>query len=280
MNKHFSVSSLLIMAFMVVMSACQPKGPQSITILHTNDTHSQIEPFAKNASKYADQSGYARRMGLIAQERKADPDLLLLDAGDFSQGTPYFNFYHGRIEIDALNRMHYDAATLGNHEFDNGLDTLAMLIRMAEFPFVCANYDATGTILEGLIHPYTIIERKGVRIGIIGIGVNPAGLIAMRNFEPLRYLDPLPELNRYAAMLKHEKKCSLVICLSHIGTDASELSDIDLVPQTHDVDIFIGGHTHHLYDGERVLNADGHEVVLSQMGKAGTKIGKMKITLE
>lgn len=276
MKQHTVIGALIALC----VASCAPQGPQSLTILHTNDTHSQVEPTSKLASKNANLGGYARRMGLIKQEREADPDLILLDAGDFSQGTPYFNFYRGRIEMEAMNRMHYDAGTLGNHEFDNGLDTLAMILRMAEHPIVCANYDATGTILEGLIRPYTIIRRKGMKIGVIGLSVNPVGLIAMRNFEPLRYLEPLPELNKYAEQLKKKEKCDLIICLSHVGTDASELSDIELIPQTHDVDIFIGGHTHHVYDGERVMNADGREVVVSQMGKSGLRVGKMQVILE
>lgn len=268
------------MLIALCVAGCAPQGPQSLTILHTNDTHSQIEPISKYASSNANLGGYARRMGLVKQERQADKDLILLDAGDFSQGTPYFNFYHGRIEMEAMNRMRYDAGTLGNHEFDNGLDTLAMVLRMAKHPIVCANYDATGTVLEGLVRPYTIIRKKGMKIGIIGLGPNPVGLIAMNNFEPLRYLEPLPELNKYAAMLKQQKKCDLVICISHVGTDAYPLSDIDLAKQTHDVDVFIGGHTHQVYDGKRVLNADGKEVVLSQAGKSGFRMGKMQITLE
>ena len=136
----------------VVAIACTPQD--HLTILHTNDTHSQVEP------KTNDQGGYARRMGLIRQERALDRNLLLVDAGDFCQGTPYFNFYHGRVELQAMNRMGYEASTLGNHEFDNGLDTLAAVLKTAKFPIVCANYDFTGTALEDIIKPYTIV-RKG-----------------------------------------------------------------------------------------------------------------------
>jgi 5'-nucleotidase len=149
--------------------------------LHTNDTHSQVEPLeeGKRDAKFA---GYARRMGLIDKMRKDDPQLLLFDAGDFSQGTPYFNFYHGRIEVDAMNRMGYDAITLGNHEFDYGVDTLAVVLKDAQFDVVCANYDVTNSPLENIVKPYTIIKRSNMRIGVFGIGVNPQSLIAERNF--------------------------------------------------------------------------------------------------
>lgn len=255
------------------------KPATELTILHTNDTHSQVEPTAPNAKKDADMGGYARRMGLVAQEREQDPNLLLLDAGDFSQGTPYFNFYRGRIEIEAMNRMGYDAATLGNHEFDNGLDTLAMLIKMAKFPFVCANYDVSGTPLEGILKPYTIIRRAGLKIGVFGLGVTPVDLIAADKFGGISYLDPLPVLNETAALL-HEKGCDVVICLSHLGTDNSNgINDLDLAAAARGVDVYIGGHTHHVFENERVTDSDGHEVVVAQAGKAGMRVGKIHLQL-
>ena len=172
------------------MSACHGCQEKTIIILHTNDTHSQIEPL-EEGKRDEFCGGYARRMGYIQQMRNEHPDLIVLDAGDFSQGTPYYNFYHGRVEIDAMNRMQYDAITLGNHEFDYGVDTLAAVLQLAHFPIVCANYDVTGSPLEGLVVPYTVIKRSGLRIGVFGIGVNPKGLIAEKNFAPLQYMDPV-----------------------------------------------------------------------------------------
>ena len=251
----------------------------TLTILHTNDTHSQVEPTNPKAEKNADLGGYARRMGLIKQERQADPNLLLLDAGDFSQGSPFFNYFRGRVEIEAMNRMGYDAGTLGNHEFDNGLDTLAMVLRLAKFPIVCANYDCTGTVLEGLVKPYIILRRGGHKIGIIGIGVSPDDLIAKDNFAGVRYLDPLPVVNETADLLRNKEHCDLIVLLSHLGTDNTDsLSDEELAAQLHNVDIIIGGHTHHVINGERVKDAGGHEVVLSQMGKAGMRVGKIVVS--
>lgn len=273
MKKHLSI----YLCACVLLCACAKKSePVVLTILHTNDTHSQVEPKADGTG------GYARRMGLIAAERQADPELLLLDAGDFSQGTPYFNFYHGRVEVDAMNRMGYDAATLGNHEFDNGLDTLAVILRLAHFPVVCANYDVTGTPLEGLVKPYTVLERKGVKIGVTGLGVTPDDLISQKNFAPIRYQNPLPVLEEVSRQLREKEHCDLVVCLSHLGTDNGDtgVSDTLMAPLTHGVDVFIGGHTHHVYDGKRMRNADSCEVVLSQMGKSGARLGKMLLRLE
>ena len=253
--------------------ACTPQD--HLTILHTNDTHSQIEPKSNGLG------GYARRMGLIKEERKADRNLLLLDAGDFCQGTPYFNFYHGRVEIDAMNRMRYDAATLGNHEFDNGLDTLAEVLKTANFPVVCANYDFTGTALENLIQPYTIIRRGGLNIGVFGLGCDPKGLIADKNFLPARYLDPYPVAQTMADTLRAQQ-CDLVVCLSHMGTFGKAKEDVcdsAMVANTRGIDVVIGGHTHRLYDHLRVANLDGDTIPVCQMGKSGEYLGKIVLFL-
>lgn len=261
-------------AALVLLAGCQQKAT-TLTILHTNDTHSQVEP------KSNGKGGYARRMGFIEQQRQADPNLLLLDAGDFCQGTPYFNFFHGRVEIDALNRMGYDAATLGNHEFDNGLDTLAAVLRLAKFPIVCANYNVEGTPLEGIVRPYTIIRRAGLKIGIFGLGVQPKGLIADKNFLPIQYLEPYPIAQEIATLLREKKKCDVVICLSHLGTYAAagDRCDVEMAAQTRDIDAIIGGHTHKLYDTLRIANLDGKEIPVVQMGKSGTNIGRLTLTL-
>ena len=262
------------LAALVLLTSCQQKAT-TLTILHTNDTHSQVEPKSNGLG------GYARRMGFIEQQRQQDPNLLLLDAGDFCQGTPYFNFFHGRVEVDALNRMGYDAATLGNHEFDNGLDTLAAVLRMAHFPIVCANYKVEGTPLEGIVRPYTIIRRGGLKIGIFGLGVQPKGLIADKNFQPIQFLDPYPVAQEMATLLRDKKKCDVVICLSHLGTYAApgDFCDVEMAAQTRDIDAIIGGHTHKVYDTLRIANLDGVEIPVVQMGKSGVNIGRLTLTL-
>lgn len=266
---------LSLASILFLLSACQPQADH-LTILHTNDTHSQILPNGKGLG------GYARRMGVIRSEREKDPNLLLLDAGDFSQGTAYFNFFHGRVEIDALNRMRYDAGTLGNHEFDNGIDTLAMILKLAKYPIVCANYDVTNTVLEGLVKPYTIIRRAGLKIGIFGIGVYPFTTIAEKNFGAIRYLEPYPVAQQMADTLRAQG-CDVVICLSHQGTYAEnpgDYNDADMCEATHGIDVIIGGHTHKIYLDERHLNSEGKEVILAQMGKSGAMLGKITLALE
>jgi 5'-nucleotidase len=263
-----------LLFIILCLAACTPKADH-LTILHTNDTHSQVEPKANG------QGGYARRMGLIKQERQADENLLLVDAGDFCQGTPYFNFYHGRVEIDAMNRMGYDAATLGNHEFDNGLDTLAAVLETAQFPIVCANYDFAGTAMEGKTKPYVIVHKGGLKIGITGLGCDPKGLISDRNFLPAKYLDPYISAQRVADELRL-KKCDIVVCLSHLGTYGKaegDVSDVQLVKSTRGIDVVIGGHTHKLYDQLRVANLDGDSIPVCQMGKSGIYLGKIVLLL-
>lgn len=269
MKKSSFLFSLFSILFLV---ACNQ--PQQLVILHTNDTHSQVEP------KENGQGGYARRMGLIAQERKANKNVLLVDAGDFSQGSPYFNFYRGRVEIEAMNYMGYDAGTLGNHEFDNGLDTLAMVLKLANFPIVCANYDFTGTPLEGLVQPYTIVERSSVKIGIFGLGCKPEGIISDKNFKPAVYLEPYPVAQQMADTLRAQG-CEVVVCLSHMGTFGKargEANDSAMVAQTHGIDAVIGGHTHQL-NKIRVANMDGDSIPVVQMGKSGVYLGKIVLDL-
>ncbi|MBO4250150.1 MAG: metallophosphatase [Paludibacteraceae bacterium] len=269
--KHLSWYIVLCPFFFLL--ACTPQD--HLTILHTNDTHSQVEPKANG------KGGYARRMGLINEERKADPYLLLVDAGDFCQGTPYFNFYHGRVELEAMNRMRYDAATLGNHEFDNGLDTLAAVLRTANFPVVCANYDFTGAALEQVIKPFTVVRKGNLKIGIFGLGCDPKGLISDKNFLPAQYLEPYPIAQAMADTLRAQQ-CDIVVCLSHMGTFGKapeDVCDTALVSHTRGIDVVIGGHTHQIYENLRVANLDGDSIPVCQMGKSGENLGKIVLFL-
>ncbi|MCR5049865.1 MAG: metallophosphatase [Paludibacteraceae bacterium] len=269
MKKVFFIYTLVLL-----IAACSQ--PDHLTILHTNDTHSQVEPKADNTG------GYARRMGIIGEERKRDKDLLLLDAGDFCQGTPYFNYYHGRVEIEAMNRMGYDVVTLGNHEFDNGIDTLAEVLRNARFSVVCANYDFTGTALEKIVKPYTIIQRGGIKIGVFGLGCDPQGLIADKNFLPAQYRNPYPIAQQMADTLRRQD-CDVVVCLSHLGTCGNtkdDVCDTALVARTSGIDVVIGGHSHKLYDNLRICNKDGKPIPVCQMGKSGAYLGKIVLHFE
>jgi len=272
--------NLLIVGISLMLLACTQQ-PVTLTILHTNDTHSQVEPLEPGV-KNGDCGGYARRMGYIAQERKSDPELLLFDAGDFWQGTPYFNIYRGDIEIDAINRMGYDAVTLGNHEFDNGVDTLAAKLQKLTCPVVCANYVVENTPLEGIVKPYTILKRKGLKIGVFGLGVDPQGLITDNNFAPLTYLDPIEIGNQTADKLKNEEKCDVVICISHVGTIQRDGIPCDsvLISQSRNIDLVIGGHTHQLYENHKVANLNGDSILSVQMLKSGVYVGKIQLDID
>lgn len=281
MNYRSVFKTVWVLLAVVLTTACTEKKEYNLTILHTNDTHSQVEPLEPGKrDEYA--AGYARRIGMIEQMRQTDTNLILLDAGDFSQGTPYYNFYHGRIEIEAMNRMGYDAIMLGNHEFDFGVDTLAEVLKIAQFPVVCSNYDVTGTVLEGVVLPYTIITRGELRIGVFGLGVDPKGLIAEKNFTPIQYLEPIPTAQQMADQLKSREKCDVVICLSHLGTHPGahgQLSDMDVAAQTTNIDVIIGAHTHKIVENLFVANLKGDSVLLTQTGKAGARIGEISLKI-
>ena len=255
-------------------------GRVHLTILHTNDTHSQVEPLPGGSPRTPGMGGYARRMGLIAQVRAEEPNVLLLDAGDYWQGTPYFNFFNGRVEVDAMNRMGYDAATLGNHEFDNGVDTLAVILKQATFPIVCTNYDVKGTALEGLVKPYCIVKKQGLKIGIIGLTVDLNGLTMAKNYAGLTYREPVKAANDMADFLKHTEKCDLVVCLSHLGYDEPPVCDLDLARNSKDIDVIVGGHSHTMVVNEKVPNLPGDTVIIAQMGKSGAYLGCMKLKFE
>ncbi len=279
-NQKIKTSILLFC--LITSSFCLSAEEVKLTILHTNDTHSQVEPLDTNNSKYPDMGGYARRMGEIEKIRSEEKNVLLLDAGDFWQGTPYFNFYRGRIEIDAMNRMKYDAATLGNHEFDNGIDTMTAVLKDAGFPIVCSNYVFDGEELNQLIKPYIILERAGLRIGIMGLGVNPEGLVIKNNYKGMTYLNPVEIAVTTSAFLKHDKKCDLVICLSHLGVEEGEnlVTDFEIAQNTQFIDVIIGGHSHQLIENRTEKNKDGKDVIIAQMGKSGAYLGRIDLIFE
>jgi 5'-nucleotidase len=256
------------------------KGIMKLTILYTNDTHSRIEPFPSNDPKYPDQGGFARRAALIKKIRSEEKNVLLLDAGDIFQGTPYFNFYSGELEYKLMSAMGYDVVTLGNHDFDLGLDNLVKQMPHAHFDFVCGNYDFSDTVLNGKIAPYKIIQKDGIRIGILGLGIELEGLVDKRNYGKTTYSDPVAAAKKYAAILKQEKKCDYVICLSHLGYKYPDkkVSDDVLAGQVNNIDLIIGGHTHTFLD-EPVLktNSDNKPMYVTQVGWAGIWLGRIDV---
>ena len=271
--------SIFVCVFTVVAVAQK----KQLVILHTNDTHSCIMPLNPNLADtaLAGRGGFLRRMALIEDERAKTPGLLLIDSGDFSQGSPYYNFYKGEVEVELMNRMGYDVATIGNHEFDFGLENMARIFRMAKFPIVCANYDFTGTSVEGLVKPYTIIKRNGLKIGLFGLSPQPKGLVDKTKFVGVKYLDPVETARRMAALLKTKKRCDVIICVSHLGWEDEELTDQMLVPATRDIDIVLGGHSHtYMKTLQYVKNVDGKDVPVDQNGKHGIWIGRIVLDLE
>jgi 5'-nucleotidase len=254
-----------------------------ITILHTNDQHSRLEPFPKN-DRLAGRGGVVNRARILSKIRTEEPNILLFDAGDIFQGTPYFNFYKGRPEIELMSEMGYDAVTMGNHDFDGGLDLYVKQIKeFAKFPVLVANYDFTNTAMQGLAQPYKIFKVQGVKIGVFGLGINPQGLIPEKLFGGAKYLDPIKTANETAAFLRNEKKCSLVVCLSHLGYKMSdgEVSDLVMAPQTKDIDLIIGGHTHTFLNEPTALkNQAGKQVLINQAGWGGASIGRLDFTFD
>lgn len=275
------ILTILTIAVAVTLTAVA-KGRQ-LLILHTNDTHSCVLPLNPNLADtmLAGRGGFLRRAAMIDQMRKEDKDLLLLDSGDFSQGSPYYTMFKGDVETELMNIMGYDAATIGNHEFDFGLENMARIFRKAKFPIVCANYDFTGTVVEGLVKPYVIIKRKGVRIGIFGLSPKLDGLVMASTCAGVRYSDPIKTANAVADKLKNEEKCDVVICLSHLGWDEAGLNDMEMMAKTRNIDLVLGGHSHSYFKTlNHVRNLDGKDVPNDQNGKHGIFVGKITLSLE
>jgi 5'-nucleotidase len=256
------------------------KGISKLTILYTNDVHSRIEPFPDNDPKYANQGGAARRAAIIKKIRKEEKNVLLLDAGDIFQGTPYFNFYAGELEFKLMSQMGYDLATLGNHDFDLGADNIVKQMPHANFEFVNANYDFKDSPLAGRINPYKIINKGGLKIGVFGLGIELQGLVEKKNYGNIQYNDPIEAAKKTAAILKNDKKCDYVICLSHLGYNYAEkkVSDSILSEQTKDIDLIIGGHTHTFLEEPKLKNNTANELVyVTQVGWAGIWLGRIDV---
>lgn len=249
-----------------------------LTILHTNDIHCQIDPFPATDPSFGGQGGLARLSALVNKIRQENDNMMLLDAGDMFQGTSYFNFYKGELILKIMSEMGYDASTLGNHEFDNGLKDLNRDLDYAKFPHISSNYDFSQTILYDRFSKYEIFRRNGVKIGIYGLGVELKGLVSEKNYEGTLYKDPVKVALEMESFLKNEKKCDLVICLSHLGLEYKEnkISDKTLAAQTHLTDLIIGGHTHTFLDKPLELkNAKGKKIIVNQVGWGGLVLGRI-----
>ena len=257
---------------------------KKITILHTNDVHSHIDPFGPNDGRNANKGGVARRAALIDTIRQENPNTLLLDAGDIFQGTPYFNYYGGELEFKLMSMLKYDAATIGNHDFDNGIEGLYKQLPHAKFEFLSANYDFSNTVMDGHVKPYKIFIKDNIRIGVFGLGIELNGLVDKRMYKETEYLNPLEIAQDMARILKQEKKCDLIICLSHLGYDyknrKEKPSDLNIAKSTQDIDLIIGGHTHTFLPKPTIIkNAIDKPVLVNQVGAYGLYLGKIDFYL-
>jgi 5'-nucleotidase len=255
---------------------------KKITILHTNDQHSRIEPFEVSTNeKLSNKGGFARRAKLLQTIRQQEKNILLLDAGDAFQGTPYFNMFGGELEFKLMSKMGYDVMTLGNHEFDNGLEGIKRQFPHKNFPIINANYDFRNTILDGMIKPYEIFWREGVKIGVFGLGVNLTGLVSNNAFGEIKFLDSFEISQEYVRILREQEKCDIVICLSHLGYEYSDVqspSDVRIAQETSGIDLIIGGHTHTFLERPReFINAKGQTVLVNQVGYAGLFLGRIDV---
>lgn len=259
------------------------EAPQRLVILHTNDVHSRLEPFPMDGSRNQGLGGVAARAALISSIRDEGHPVLLLDAGDIFQGTPFFNFYKGEPEIRAMAAMGYDACTMGNHDFDAGLENFANQIARGNFPVICSNYDFTGTPMEHKYQPSKVFRRGRLRIGVTGVGIEMKGLVPDNLFGSTKYLDPIVHASREAHRLKRDEKCDLVICLSHLGYKYrdNKVSDEILARESEHIDLIIGGHTHTFFDAPVVYkNKSGSDVVVNQVGWAGIVLGRLEFAFQ
>jgi len=282
-QKTAASSALLGLTGMSLSSFSSP-DTKKITILHTNDVHSHIDPFPVDHPKNPNMGGAARRAAIIENIRKEEKNILLLDAGDIFQGTPYFNYYGGELEFKLMSMMQYDLATMGNHDFDNGIDGFYAQLPHAKFDFVSANYDFKNTVLNDIVKPYKIIIKDGIKIGIFGLGVQLDGLVDKKLYKETVYNNPIEVAQDMTKILKEEKKCDLVICLSHLGfkykNDPEKPSDIMLANKTKNIDLIIGGHTHTFLDKPVIeKNSEGKEVLINQVGCFGVNLGRIDFYL-
>ena len=279
-----AASSALLGLSGVSLSSFSTIDTKKITILHTNDTHSHIDPFPADHPKNPNMGGAARRAAIIESIRKEEKNVLLLDAGDIFQGTPYFNYYGGELEFKLMSMMQYDLATMGNHDFDNGIDGFYAQLPHAKFDFVSANYDFKNTVLNDIVKPYKIIFKDGIKIGIFGLGVQLDGLVDKKLYKETVYNNPIEVAQDMTRILKEEKKCDLVICLSHLGfkykDEPEKPSDIVLAQKTKNIDLIIGGHTHTFLDKPVIeKNSEGKEVLINQVGCFGVNLGRIDFYL-
>lgn len=281
--KHSVIFGGVITAGILPQNLLANKKLRKLTILHTNDMHCQLDPFPESDPKNPGKGGIVRIASLVAKERQLNKDLILLDCGDTFQGTPYFNFFRGDLIFKIMSKIGYDAGTIGNHEFDNGLDDIVSAINVSNFPLVSSNYDFSDTILNGKVKTHLILKKAGIKIGIYGLGIELNGLVNKNNYGNTKYLDPVQTAMKMESFLKNEHKCDLIICMSHLGLAYKNktVSDSSLAPQTNYTNLIIGGHTHSFVDEPIVFkNSAGKPVLVNQAGWGTLALGKIEFYLD
>lgn len=276
--RNTAASTSLLTLSGLGLNSCNVSKKKHITILHTNDVHSHVDAFPNDHADFPGLGGLARRAGLVDSIRKENPNTFLFDAGDIFQGTPYFNFYGGELEFKLMSMLNYDATTIGNHDFDNGIDGLLAQMPYAKFNFISANYDFSNTVLDGLTEPYKIYEKDGIKVGVYGLGIKLDGLVTKQLFKETEFLDPYELATDMETKLKEEEKCDLVICLSHLGYEynSQKPDDLKLAKRTKYTDLIIGGHTHTFLDKPTVVtNAAERDVLVNQVGCFGVNLGRI-----
>jgi len=275
-----TAASTTLLTLGLSFSSFKTNDFKHLTILHTNDVHSYIDPFPADHPRNANMGGVSRRATLIEKIRKENPNVLLLDAGDIFQGTPYFNYYGGELEFKLMSMMQYDAATVGNHDFDNGLEGIVSQIPNASFEFISSNYDFKNTIMDGFVKPYKIFNKNGIKVGVFGLGIELSGLVDKQNYKETVYNDPIETAQEMVNILKQQQKCDLIVCLSHLGykysNETEKICDLNLAARTKDIDLIIGGHTHTFLDKPTVVkNLEQKEVLVNQVGCYGINLGRI-----
>jgi len=282
--KNTAATSALLSLSGLSLSSFSTVKEKKITILHTNDVHSHIDPFPVDHPRNPSMGGVAKRANIIEQIRKEEANVLLLDAGDIFQGTPYFNYYVGELEFKLMSMMKYDLATLGNHDFDNGIDGFYAQLPHANFEFVSANYDFKNTELNGIVKPYKTFIKDEIKIGVFGLGIELEGLVEKKLYKETKYNNPIEVSTDITKTLKEKEKCDLIICLSHLGFDykneKDKVSDLKLAAATQDIDLIIGGHTHTFLDKPVIkTNKIGKQVIINQVGAYGINLGRIDFYL-
>ncbi|WP_417873363.1 bifunctional metallophosphatase/5'-nucleotidase [Xanthomarina gelatinilytica] len=275
-----AATALITMGGLTLPSFTAANASKHITILHTNDVHSHIDPFGPEDGRNPNKGGIARRASLVQAIRNENPNTLLLDAGDIFQGTPYFNYYGGELEFKLMSKLKYDAATIGNHDFDNGIDGLYAQLPHAEFDFLSANYNFSNTILDTHVKPYKVFIKDGIKIGVFGVGIKLDGLVLKNLYKETVYLNPIEIAQDMSRILKEDEQCDLVICLSHLGynysNDPEKPSDLKLAEKTKHIDLIIGGHTHTFLPKPTITkNAEGKNTLVNQVGCYGINLGRI-----